>query len=158
MNDQRILNAIAAMSQELTQKICDRDVLNVRIMELEKNIRNLRSSFMTNILAEEGRQLTAVGLTEAIRTVLRRSGSKALSAADVKDTLNVLGFDLKKFQNPSAVVHNTLIRMAKSGEITFLPESKTYRLPLRSVIYGDVPNPFGKNLTEMLTEPTKKKK
>ena len=126
-DEKQILDTVAALSAELNKKISERDRLNYQIMELEKNIRNLRVMYFKDALVAEGRKLTAVGLTEAIRTVLRRLG-KPTTPAEMKSALNVLGFDLGRFKNPSAVIHNTLLRMAKTGELRYNAENKTYAL------------------------------
>ena len=110
-------------------------VPNQQIMELEKNIRNLRVMYFKDALVAEGKKLTAVGLTEAIRTVLRRLG-KPTTPADVKAALSFVGFDLGRFKNPSAVIHNTLLRMAKAGELYYSPENKTYAL-LNPAFHGE---------------------
>jgi phage host-nuclease inhibitor protein Gam len=134
MNEKVILREIASISQKMRRKVAERDVLNIEIMQLEEKVRNLRRAFVTDTLTEEGKRLTAVGLTEAIRTALRRSG-KPMTGAEVKAALGYMGFDLERFSNPAAAVHNTLARMAKAGEITYLEESKTYRMPL-AMFYG----------------------
>ena len=129
--DQKLLDAIAAMSVTLRQKVKQRDMLGVQIMELEKNIRNMRMLVIGRALGEDSGardRPNIVGLTEAVRTVLRRAEEPML-ASTVKTALIFMGFDLKRFKNPSAVVHNTLIRMAKAGEINFDEESRAYWLP-----------------------------
>jgi methyl coenzyme M reductase alpha subunit len=126
--DEKILDTIETLSAELDGKIGERDTLNYQIMELEKNIRNLRVMYFKDALIADGKRLTAVGVTEAIRTVLRRIG-KPTTPADVKAALNLFGFDLGRFKNPSAAIHNTLLRMAKAGHLRYDKESKTYALP-----------------------------
>ena len=153
MTEKTILHEIAKLSQQLRRKIADRDILNVQILQLEERVRHLRRSFISDVLAEEGRKLTAVGLTEAIRTALRRS-EQSMTAAEVKTALGYMGFDLEKFSNPSSAVHNTLARMAKAGEIVYLSEGKTYKMPS----YQDVPNPYGKTLGKMLNPGWQQKK
>jgi len=137
--EKKIFDTIAALSAELNNKIGERDTLNYQIMELENNIRNLHVVYFKDALVAEGKRLTAVGLTEAIRTVLRSIG-KPTTPADVKAALNLLGFDLGRFKNPSAAIHNTLLRMAKAGELQYNNENKTYSMP-NPAFYG-TPNPF----------------
>ena len=127
MSKQDIRTTIAALTQELKRKVSQRDTLNIEIVRLEQNIKNLRVFVIKDALASTGQRLTSVGLTEAIRTVLRTNG-KPMTAADVKMALTMIGFDLARFKNPSAAVHNTLIRMVNSRHLTFLPATKAYRL------------------------------
>jgi len=126
-DEKQILATATALAADLEKKICDRDTLNVQIMELEKNIHNLNVMLLRNKLVTEGKRLTAVGLTEAVRTVLRRH-ARPITPADMKSALNILGFDLSRFKNPSAVIHNTLSRMAKAGELRYHAGNKTYAL------------------------------
>jgi hypothetical protein len=126
-DEKQILDTISTLSAELNEKVGQRDWLNYEIMELEKNIRNLHVIYFKDTLVAEGKKLTAVGLTEAIRTVLRRLG-KPTTPAEMKSALNILGFDLGRFKNPSAVIHNTLLRMAKTGELRHNKANKTYAL------------------------------
>jgi len=155
MDRKRMLAEITAMEKVLQEKISERDQLNVDILHIQAGIRGLNQVYFADALAEKGRQLTAVGLTEAIRILLRKQSSP-MTAATLKTALEVLGFDLKKFRNQSAVVHNTLIRMTKAGELDYNERDKTYRLRNRA-FYGDVPNPFGDTLGEMLNPGWKKK-
>jgi phage host-nuclease inhibitor protein Gam len=134
MNDPSVLVTIAALSQQLRHKVAERDRLNMEIMELEKNVRNLRTFAIKDELTTEGQRLTAVGLTEAIRAALRRH-SKPMTPAEVKTALDYMGFDLKRFKNASAAVHNTLVRMAMSGEIRYDKARKTYRM--LSAFFGE---------------------
>jgi len=124
----QLRDLIAAQSVELRHKISQRDRLNIEIMQIEKDIHNLHVIFFKDAMASAGRKLGSVGLTEAIRTVLRRNG-KPMTAPQMKDALNLLGFDLGRFKNPSAVIHNTLMRMAKAGELYYHLEDKWYGLP-----------------------------
>jgi hypothetical protein len=56
------------------------------------------------------------GITNAIRRVL--SNSKIpLSALEIKSGLENLGVDLSSYVNSGAVIHNTLTRLEKQGEV-----------------------------------------
>jgi hypothetical protein len=135
MDEKQILDAITVLEQQLQSKIGKRDELNLEIIQVQARIRDMSSVFLRESLAEKGRQLTAVGLTEAIRILLRKHG-KPMTAADVKMGLEILGFDLKRFKNPAAAVTNTLMRMAKAGELRYEAGNKIYSLPPRSAFYG----------------------
>jgi hypothetical protein len=153
MNEKQVLDEIAVLGRELQSKISERDNLDVEIIQVEAKIRGLKSIFLRDKLAEKGRELTAVGLTDAIRVLMRKHG-RPMTAAEVKFGLEVLGFDLKRFKNASAAVANTLLRMA-GNELYLNPDTKQYSFA--RPFYGEVPNPFGRNLAEMLTEPSTRK-
>ena len=155
MDRKQILAEVAALGTQLRNKISERDRLSVEILGIEERIRAMNQMYFTDALAEKGRELTAVGLTEAIRILLRKQ-QRPMNAATLKGALEILGFDLKRFKNPSAAIHNTLIRMSKAGELDYNERDKTYRLRSRA-FYGDVPDPFGNTLGEMLNPGWKKK-
>ena len=123
-------------------------------MQLETNVKNIHAVLTKDRLvrARTDQAQTVIGLTEAIRTVMRSWG-KPMTTREVRLGLVATGFDLGRFRNPSAAIANTLIRMVRGGELDAGP-SKTYGFRVRNAeLYGGVPNPFGKNLTEMLKEP-----
>jgi len=88
----------------------------------------------------------------------------------VRTMLQEMGFDFSKYnENHLAAIHTAMRRMAKAGELEQVgnpAETASYRLKrdtnhpilkLRNrTLYGDVPNPFGTTLGEMLDEPKKK--
>jgi hypothetical protein len=128
MDRKAVLDEIAAMEVRLRQKISQRDGLSVEILQLQEKIRAMHKMYFSDALAEKDRQLTAVGLTEAIRVLLRKHGS-AMTAPDVRLGLELLGFELERFKNPSAAIHNTLIRMSKAGELYYDEKDKSYGFP-----------------------------
>ena len=121
---------LAAAEENLAAKLKQRDELNVAIIQAQDQVQGLRILIMRNALAAqaENQQQTLVGLTEAIRSILRLR-NVPMTAGDVKNALDLLGFNFGGISNPSAAVHNTLKRMAETLELTFIPESKAYRIP-----------------------------
>jgi hypothetical protein len=115
---------LAAAEKDLAEKLRQRDRLNVAIIQAEQQVGALRSLAHRNIL-QKGQAL--VGLTEAIRSVLRLRDA-AMTAGEVKNALDLLGYNFGGVANPSAAVHNTLKRMADTKELE-IDESKAYRMP-----------------------------
>jgi hypothetical protein len=136
-SDKHLEQAIHEARQRLGDALRQRDQLNVTIIQLESQVKAIEAALIRDSLVKKRRQTeqSAVGLTEAIRTVLRLSG-KPMPAAEVKNTLTVMGFDFSNFSNPSAAVHSTLKRMVSAGELSYLG-AKTYRLP--NAFYGEGP-------------------
>jgi hypothetical protein len=70
------------------------------------------------------------GLTDACRSILKSTESD-LTPTDVRDSLEQSGFDLGKYENPLAVIHTTLKRLAEQGEVTIVllgdARGKSYR-------------------------------
>ena len=55
------------------------------------------------------------GMTDSIRGILSDSGDP-LSAAEIRDRLATMGFDMKSYFNPLATIHTVLRRLTESGE------------------------------------------
>lgn len=68
------------------------------------------------------------GFTDAIREVLK-SSNKYLSPVDIRNELRERGFNLMKYRNPLAAIHQILKRLAIGNEIEKHPdeEKKLYR-------------------------------
>jgi hypothetical protein len=129
---------LANAENDLAEKVFKRDQLNIEIIQAQQNIRALRVLATQNAMAAQahGVQQAVVGLTEAIRSVLRRRNTP-MTAANVKSDLDFLGFNFAGFVNPSAAVHNTLKRMAGTNELAYDSRSKTYSIPrLNPAFYG----------------------
>ena len=58
-----------------------------------------------------------VGLTEAIRIVMKSQKGKTLTPIEMRTGLLNIGFDLGKYRNPLATIHITLKRLCDNGEI-----------------------------------------
>jgi hypothetical protein len=59
----------------------------------------------------------AVGMTDAIRAILAQAEG-ALSAGEIRERLEALGFDMASYSNPLATVHTILRRLTESEEIS----------------------------------------
>jgi hypothetical protein len=130
--EQTIQEMLAAAEQDLVDKIRQRDELNLKIITIQNQVGSLRSLTARNSLASRFLQAgkpPLVGLTDAIRSVLRLQ-HKPMSAGKIKTLLDVLGFNFLGISNASAAVHNTLKRLAESGEVIYTPATKTYRIGL----------------------------
>ena len=55
---------------------------------------------------------------------------KPMTPREARLALVAAGFDLTRFKNPSAAIVNTLLRMAKSGELQHNAKAKTFWLPI----------------------------
>ena len=125
-------DAYNALRRELNETVGKRDLLNMKIMEIEKSMKGLHPLLIKEkliSLRETQQKSLASGLTEAIRGVMRVKG-KPMTAADVKARLTTAGFDLGRFRNSSAVIHNTLARMALAGELKVDRKTKRYCFPV----------------------------
>lgn len=133
MNEKSIREALRETRQKLAGAIRQRDQLNVTILQLQNQAASLSKVLVRDALIgkQQHAEESALGLTEMIRTVLRLT-AQPMTAADIKRTLTVMGFDFGNFSNPSAAVHNTLKRMVTTGELVYM-DAKGYRL--KNVLY-----------------------
>jgi len=111
--------------RQLAELVHQRDQINVAIIQLQNQVQSLSAVALREELTQ--RQRALVGISEAIRSVLRLK-NKAMTAAEVKADLEMMGYDFRGFKNPSAMVHNTLKRMAETGEVLRDFENKTFQL------------------------------
>ena len=61
-----------------------------------------------------------VGLTDACRMVLNAAGHP-LTAIEVRQQLEAMGFDVSKYSNDLAPIHTVLKRLTESDEARFVP-------------------------------------
>jgi hypothetical protein len=127
MTDADIKRRIREKVLELVREMGKRDRANVRIVELQRDIKALRIIGARDALANKSTEQPLVGFTEAIRSIMRITG-KPMTAGQVKDALSLIGYDFGSFSNPAAAVHNTLKRMADTGELSFDKDSKNYAM------------------------------
>lgn len=62
------------------------------------------------------------GLTDACRMTLKGVGHP-LTALEVRAQLEAMGFDLARYTSELAAIHTVLRRLAKSGEVEFVPRA-----------------------------------
>src|SRR2546428_13051899 len=107
MYDVNLEKLLEDTKRELQQAIKERDTLNIRIVKLQGDLKALHRLIFRDVLANNARreQEAVVGLTDAIRSIINIK-AVPLKAAEVKSALELMGFDLTGFSNPSAAVHN----------------------------------------------------
>ena len=132
MMQRKDLHAIRRqLEAELSELVEERDRLNVRIMQTMSRMRNVQAVVAIDektaqTIREKG--VTGIGLTEAVRLVMRSSVAQPVhTPAVVLAVLRTMGFDFSGYSNPSAAVHTTLKRLADSGELVYMPSKKAYR-------------------------------
>ena len=119
------------LEKDLADLVGQRDRLNVRIMQTMNRLKNVQvvmaiDENTARTIREKG--VTGIGLTEAVRMVLRSSTAQPIQTpAIVLAVLRTMGFDFSEYRNPAAAVHTTLKRLAASGELVYVPSKKAYR-------------------------------
>ena len=104
-------DALADARQELDRLRALRFEVDLRIAKLERTISGLATLCGEPDIAPQG-------LTDACRSVLQSTTAYQLTPIEVRDELKKMGFDLSRYENPLAVIHTTLKRLAEQGEVT----------------------------------------
>jgi hypothetical protein len=87
---------------------------------LEKKITGLRATIaaLARMLDEEFVEEDAIGLTDAIREAFRAAGvTGTLTPTEVKEKLEMMGYDITKYGNVMASVHTIVNRLVSKREI-----------------------------------------
>src|SRR5258708_13652490 len=90
----------------------------VRKAQLKETIRALRT------LCSDPPDINALSLSDAIRLMIR-STEGGLSRTGVRDKLDEMGYDLKKFKNPMPSILTAVDRMVVSCELSIIPTDVT---------------------------------
>jgi hypothetical protein len=105
--------ALEAASREYHQLAQQRGELDRRMAQLAQTIGSLNRlcGFTPTV---------GVGLTDACRMVLNAAGHP-LTAVEVRQQLEAMGFDISKYANDLAPIHTVLKRLTESDEVRFVP-------------------------------------
>lgn len=118
--------ALDTAREELQEVLNKQTELNRRAMELKKSIEVLSGLCEENpavrdaaLEALEQMMLPEFGITAGIRAILLEADNNGIipSSTDIRDLLLKRKFDLSEYANAMAVIHNTLNRLEKQGEI-----------------------------------------
>lgn len=112
----------------------------VRKAQLNETIRALRT------LCSEAPDINALSLSDAIRLMIR-STQGGLSRTGIRDKLEEMGYDLKKFKNAMASIHTACDRMVESGE--FVKVATDEKKVEAGPELKPVPEPLTGNLTTL---------
>lgn len=118
--------ALDTAREELQQVLNKQNELQRRATELKRTIEALSSLCEENpetndaaLEALEQMLLPELGITTGIRTILQEADRNGIipNATDIRDALIEKKFDLSGYANALAVIHNTLNRLERQGEI-----------------------------------------
>ncbi|HWZ42047.1 MAG TPA: hypothetical protein VNW97_01150 [Candidatus Saccharimonadales bacterium] len=145
--------ALEAAHAEMQDILTKRAAFDLRLAQLKSTIDSL------SILLKETPQIDhkalmdamnegsdVIGISDAIRHIL--SAKKVpLSPVELREKLGVFGIDVNRYANVMAVIHNTLARLEKQGEVTKIGDSYTlvtresaFRRGLEAALSGKRPD------------------
>lgn len=117
--------ALQAATAEMSDVLAERRKLDARLSQLKETIEGLTALIEdrpTAVAAPDGEATAESGISDAIRTLLHVS-KVPLSPIQIRGSLIGRGFDLSEYANPMSVIHNTLKRLDKQGELMTVRDS-----------------------------------
>lgn len=125
--------ALEEAQREMEELLQERMLLDMRLVHLKQTIDALThllapkptehaSAMDAAIAGLAGEPISDVGITDAIRQLLTES-TVPLSPVQIRTKLMNEGFDLGDYANKMAVIHNTLKRLERQGEVMTVCDS-----------------------------------
>lgn len=105
--------ALLVARQELTQLLQQREVISIRIMQLERTIEGLATLAGQSQIAQQSFRME---LTDAIVIALRNA-AQPMSPTEIRDMLVAMGVHFARFSNPMSALHNALRRLQRKGMV-----------------------------------------
>lgn len=117
----------ASARAELERLQAEQSELERALEEHEKQIVELvrTVNFLAPMVGEQPLAEAATppgGMTDCIRDLLK-DATEPLTAAEIREKLEVLGFDMKSYSNPLATIHTVLRRLTESEEVVTMHEA-----------------------------------
>ncbi|HWZ42185.1 MAG TPA: hypothetical protein VNW97_01850 [Candidatus Saccharimonadales bacterium] len=111
--------AFGKAQTDLAHAIQQRDQWTMEVAKLQQLVKSLATMAAKDHLESmEGAIANPeIGLQEIVFTCIRMS-PKPLTPVEVRDQLQVVGYDTSGYANPLAVIHGAINRLEKSGKIT----------------------------------------
>jgi hypothetical protein len=110
------LQTVQAEKVELEREIGARDQQIAALTQTINAIAPLIGEPTISLPATDAPETATAGMTDCIRAILAKE-KHPLSAAQVRDRLEQLGFVLSGYSNPLATIHTVLRRLTDAGEV-----------------------------------------
>lgn len=131
-------NAKAELDRVRTHKIalaleveeCDKQI--AALTQTMRALAPLAGEELPKAFAADENEMPAGGMTDCVRAILKRA-AEPLTATEIREKLEHIGFDMESYSNPLSTVHTVLRRLAESGEVETMHEmsdSKKFTIPV----------------------------
>jgi hypothetical protein len=138
--------ALEKAKEEMQGLLIEKRLLDLKLAHLSETIaayesllqappENLRSKYTLADLMGDG------GITDAIRLLLTNS-KLPLGPVQIRDGLREQGFDLSGYANEMAVIHNTLKRLERQGELLTVTNPAGQIVAYTTAFQGDMEHPL----------------
>jgi len=104
---------LASLESKLAQADIEREELRKKIDYTRKIISSLEG--LCGVFNPE--DMTNLGFTDAVRSILRRNRQRKISATEIRDELIEKKYDLSAYSNPLSSLYTVLDRLFKAQEI-----------------------------------------
>ena len=106
------MDAFEKAQSDLSEAFKQRDYWTLEVAKLEQLVKSLAAVSAPAGRAEQiAEQRDEIGVQDVVFTCIRQFGER-LSATDVRDRLNLMGYDLTRYSNPLAVIHSAIKRLS----------------------------------------------
>lgn len=135
--------------EELRQRVSEREQTDKRIAQLTKALRGLAPMLpekeRAQLLASLGiGRRKGLGLTEVILEILKES-DRPLTANEIGERMEDMGFDLAEYSQASATIYNTLRRLTESKRVLpIFPKDGTKTMLYKSITLTERVKFYGK--------------
>lgn len=123
MSNDNYVNALKGARSEIEDLLNQRMRIDNRLAQLKEIVDSL-SAVVEEAPSDDGlanlRNIVELGITDSIRTILRETKDPAMSPPEIRNELERRGIRLSGYANKMAVIHNTLTRLEKQGEVVKL--------------------------------------
>src|SRR5260370_27123700 len=131
MNGQIYKQHLEQARRELAYAVSQRDHWNLEILRLQQVVKALAISA---VHAEQAERTNIewqayVELAQAIEALVNGSANP-ITPIQVRDALSFYGYDIARYSNPMAMVHQTLKSLASNGRIVELEDGRYTRTGL----------------------------
>ncbi len=128
MTDTLYKETLEVARSEMDDLLKEEIDLGSRLAIVRGRIEVLRKTIISiGDLVGEDREAETIGITDAIRAVLKAKSDAFFSPIAVRSSLRNSSFPLDNYKNVLAVIHTTLKRLEDQNEVTAITEnSKTF--------------------------------
>jgi len=130
LNAKTELEKIGVEKLELQREIENREQQIAALLQTMKAIAPLAGEDPPEIAVDP--ETPPRGMTDCIRSILGKA-VEPVTASELRESLEELGFDMKSYSNPLATIHTVLRRLTESGEVETTHEildGKKFTIPV----------------------------
>lgn len=112
--------ALRQARKQIEVKTRQRDMLNAEIAQLQATQIGLQNALGQQVQAE-------IAWTNLALAVLNSHPGQAMSAVEIRDTLQTWGYNFTGINNPLAFINTCLQRLASRGQVIRTPVGRPFR-------------------------------